>query len=169
MGAAMLMLRPVETSALFFERPEGRLSLYNTHTGERLKVTYRNERGEYDHDALKAPNLILRCHYTGEQTGMDMKAIEFVGRVVRSLGGSEREVHIISGYRSPAYNNLLISQGRGVAKNSLHLQGKAIDFRVPSVELSLLKKIALSIGYGGVGYYPRSGFIHLDSGRFRFW
>ncbi|HZR45724.1 MAG TPA: DUF882 domain-containing protein, partial [Candidatus Manganitrophaceae bacterium] len=79
------------------------------------------------------------------------------------------EIHVISGYRSPEYNALLIREGRGAAKKSLHLQGKAIDIRIPAVGLDILRKTALSLEYGGVGYYPQSGFVHLDSGAVRFW
>jgi uncharacterized protein YcbK (DUF882 family) len=88
--------------------------------------------------------------------------------VDRKLGGNH-DFHVISGYRSPAYNERLRQEGRGVAKRSLHLEGKAIDVRVPSVKLAALKRAALSLQYGGVGYYPRTGFVHLDSGDFRTW
>jgi len=147
---------------------EGRLLLYNTHTEERLDVLYRNASGTYDPDALNALNAILRCHYTQTTTEMDVRVIDFVNAVDKRLGGGH-EIHIISGYRSPEYNNLLISEGRDVARRSLHLSGKAIDIRIPHVGLDILRKTALSLGYGGVGFYPRSGFVHLDSGRVRTW
>lgn len=83
--------------------------------------------------------------------------------------GADNELHIISGFRSPEYNQLLIRKGRGVIRHSLHLEGKAIDFRIPGVDLGTVRRVALSLERGGVGYYPRSGFVHLDSGAFRFW
>jgi uncharacterized protein YcbK (DUF882 family) len=88
--------------------------------------------------------------------------------VDRKLGG-KRDFHVISGYRSPAYNESLRQKGRGVAKHSLHIEGKAVDIRVPGVKLSNLRRAALSLQYGGVGYYPSTGFVHLDSGNFRTW
>jgi uncharacterized protein YcbK (DUF882 family) len=88
--------------------------------------------------------------------------------VDQKLGGN-RDFHVISGYRSPAYNERLRQEGRGVAKRSLHLEGKAIDVRVPGVKLNSLRRAALSLQYGGVGYYPRTEFVHLDSGQFRTW
>ena len=149
-------------------RPEGKLSLYNVHTDERLKVTYRDPWGAYDPWALSDLNYILRCHYTREVKEMDIDVIEFLNAVDKGLGGGN-EIHIISGYRSPEYNDLLRREGRGVVKNSMHLSGKAIDISIPRVDLDALRKTAVSLGYGGVGYYPKSGFVHIDSGRFRTW
>ncbi|HEX9023269.1 MAG TPA: DUF882 domain-containing protein, partial [Geobacteraceae bacterium] len=112
------------------ELPEGKLSLYNIHNGERLSVAYRNAAGEYDSEALKAINWILRCHYTNEETVMDVRTIEFLNGVDKKLGGNN-EIHIISGYRSPLYNRLLRHEGHRVARNSLHQVGKAIDIHIP--------------------------------------
>ena len=148
--------------------PEGRLSLYNLHTEERLEVTYRHPSGAYDPDALAALNRLLRCHYSGRVASMDVRVIEFLAAVNRRVGGPH-EIHVISGYRSPEYNARLIRQGRGVAEHSLHMDGMAVDVRIPAVGLDALRRAALSLGSGGVGYYPRSGFIHLDSGRPRSW
>lgn len=97
---------------------------------------------------------------------MDIGVIEYLNAVDKRLGRNH-EIHIISGYRSLEYNELLIRQGKAVAKHSLHLVGRAVDIRIPGVALPLVRQAALGLEYGGVGYYPRSGFIHLDSGRFR--
>ncbi len=148
--------------------PRGKLSLYHTHTGERLSVAYRDVRGEYDPGAVSALNRILRCHYTGEIAEIDLQVIDFLEAVDRNLGGG-KEIHIVSGYRSPEYNATLLREGRGVARNSLHLQGKAIDLRIPGIRLDSLREAALRLREGGVGYYPGSGFVHIDSGRFRVW
>ena len=148
--------------------PEGRLSLFNTHTGERLSVDYRDGRGEYNPEAVSAMNRILRCHYTQQVAEMDLRVIDFLNAVDRSLGGGN-DIHIVSGFRSPEYNEKLVRQGKGVARHSLHLQGKAIDFRIPKVSLPSLREAALRLQEGGVGYYPGSGFVHIDSGRFRTW
>jgi uncharacterized protein YcbK (DUF882 family) len=136
--------------------PEGRLSLYNIHTGERLSVTYRNRDGQYDPQALKDLNWLLRC------------VIDYLNMVDNQFGGNN-ELHIISGYRTPAFNHYLREEGRHVAHNSFHMRGRAIDFFIPKVELRNLRTAALSLRYGGVGYYPQNGFVHIDSGRFRTW
>lgn len=148
--------------------PEGSISLYNTHSKERLTVNFRDSSGNYNLDALHSLNWILRCHYTQEVADMDIRAIEHLNLLDKELGGGN-EFHIISGYRSPQYNGLLRSEGRRVAKNSLHMKGKAIDISIPGVALDKLRKVALNLKYGGVGYYPKAGFIHLDSGGFRTW
>lgn len=148
--------------------PPGKISLFNTHTSERLDVAYRDRTGAYDLEALDAINRLLRCHYTGEVREIDVRTLEHLSLVDRKLGGGH-EIHVISGYRSPEYNALLRREGRGVARHSLHMEGKAIDIRIPGIKLSNLRRTALNLAYGGVGYYPRADFIHLDSGRFRTW
>jgi len=147
---------------------KGSLSLYNTHTAERLSVTFRNTDGNYDIDALNAVNWILRCHFTNQQTVMDVNTIEFLNLVDNRLGGGN-EIHIISGYRSPAYNSLLSNNGRHVAKQSLHLVGKALDISIPGTDLHTVRRTAVALKLGGVGYYPGAGFVHIDSGKFRTW
>lgn len=148
--------------------PLGKISLYNTHTSESLDVTYRDRSGEYDLAALNDISWLLRCHHTDEMCEIDVRTIEFLSMVDQRLGGNH-QFHVISGYRSPVYNERLRQQGGGVAKRSLHLEGKAIDIRIPRVRLADLKRTALSLKYGGVGYYPKSDFVHLDSGNFRTW
>ncbi len=148
--------------------PEGRLSLYNVHTREKLAITYRNQADEYDPEALKALNWILRCHYSNKTTDMDTRVIEYLNTVDKQFGG-DNEIHVISGFRSPEYNSLLREEGRHVAHHSLHMLGKAIDFFIPRVSLKHLRTAAISLNYGGVGYYPQTGFVHIDSGKFRTW
>lgn len=148
--------------------PPGELTFLNVWTDERLTVTYRNEDGEYDLDALDDVNHILRCHATGEVSVIDVRVLEHVNLVQKKLGG-DREIHIISGYRSPEYNAMLVRSGRRAAKNSLHMQGQAIDLQIPGIHPKVIRQAALELGFGGVGYYPRSKFVHLDSGPFRSW
>jgi uncharacterized protein YcbK (DUF882 family) len=131
-------------------------------------VRYRLPSGAYDPDALAALNRLLRCHFSGRVASMDVRVIEFLNAVDRRLGGPH-DIHVISGYRSPEYNAWLIRHGSGAAKHSLHMDGRAVDVRIPAVGLDALRRAALSLDYGGVGYYARSGFVHLDSGRPRFW
>jgi uncharacterized protein YcbK (DUF882 family) len=141
------------------ELPEGRLTLVNVWTNERLDVTYRDEAGNYDLPALDDVNYLLRCHYTGE-----VGAIE-----VQKKLGSQQEIHVISGFRSPEYNAMLVRTDRHVAKNSLHMQGQAIDLLIPGVPTTKLRQAALELRYGGVGFYKNSSYVHLDSGPFRHW
>ena len=148
--------------------PAGELSFYNVHTDERLHVRYRDERGRYDLTALDDLNHILRCHHTGEVATMDARVIEHINLVQKTLGGAG-EIHVISGYRSPEYNALLVKRSRRAARNSLHVEGQAVDLFIPGVRLREIRQAALKLRYGGVGYYPRADFIHLDCGAFRSW
>lgn len=169
-GAFLLGLENTAFSkvAVDLPLPEGRLSLYNTHSRERVTVDYRDKSGNCSSEAIKTLNRILRCHYTGDVASMDIKVIECLNVIDKKLGGGN-EFHIISGYRSPEYNGLLSREGHRVAKQSLHLKGKAIDISMPGVGLDQLRRTALSLKSGGVGYYPGAGFVHIDSGAFRTW
>ena len=148
--------------------PVGSLSLYNIHNGERLQTTFRTPAGDYDPEALKAINWILRCHYTNEVMEIDVKTLEILNSIDKKLGGGH-EIRVISGYRSPAYNSLLRREGRHVARHSLHLTGQAIDVHLPGIPLETVRRVALNLHGGGVGYYPGAGFVHVDSGPVRSW
>jgi uncharacterized protein YcbK (DUF882 family) len=148
--------------------PSSSLSLFNTHTGEKLTTSYRTPEGDYDAEALKSINWILRCHYSNEVANMDIRVLNFLNMVDNRLGG-DNEIHIISGYRSLEYNDLLRRGSDGVSKHSLHIEGKALDIVIPAVNLSTVRKTALALRQGGVGYYPETGFIHIDSGKLRTW
>lgn len=151
------------------ERPlPAPLSLLNIQTGERLSIAYRTADGEYDPAALGELDRLLRCHFTNEIHPIDPRTLDYLALIDQQLGGGH-DIHIISAYRSPRYNALLKSEGRGVVKKSLHLQGRALDLRIPGIDLARLKKTALQLARGGVGYYPRPDFIHIDSGPLRRW
>ena len=150
------------------DMPEGRLKFVNVWTSEQLDVTYRDEDGQYDLDALDDVNYLLRCNYTGEVGAIDVRVLEHLNLVLNSLG-VDREVQVISGFRSPEYNAMLVRSGRRAARHSLHVQGQAIDIRIAGVHPKTIRNAALGLQYGGVGYYPRSKFVHLDSGPFRHW
>lgn len=168
-GAAALLGRLASPDgAKAIGLPPAEISLYNTHTGERLQLAYRDRSGHYDPVALRALDRILRCHYTGQIAQMDVRVIEFLNLVDKTLGG-DHDIHIISGFRSLTYNEWLIRHGRGVAKRSLHLAGKAIDVRIAGLDLAAVRRAALALEAGGVGYYPRADFVHLDSGTVRAW
>lgn len=143
------------------------LSLYNIHTGERLTATFFAE-GQYQSEELKRLDWLLRDHRSGDATAIHRDLYERLFQLTETLGGSQG-IHIISGYRSPKTNAVLRQQSSGVAKRSLHMQGKAIDLAMPGVSHQHLHKAARAMKVGGVGYYPKSGFVHLDCGRTRHW
>jgi len=150
------------------ELPDGELTFFNVHTDERLRVRYRDDAGNYDLTALDEVNHILRCHHTGEVAAIDVRVLEHVNLVQKAVAGAG-EIHVISGYRSPEYNALLVKRSRRVARHSLHIEGQAVDFYIPGVAPRELRRAALKLQYGGVGFYPRAKFVHLDCGPFRTW
>ena len=147
--------------------PERKLSLLNLHTGEHLKATYWAE-GQYQTSELKAINHVLRDHRTGDAYHMDNDLLNLLHTLHQKMD-SRQEFEVISGYRSPKTNAALNKKSSGVAKKSLHMQGKAIDIRLPGCQLADLRKAAINCQTGGVGYYPKSDFIHIDTGRVRRW
>ena len=146
---------------------ERRLSFHNTHTGENLAATYWAEGGYIDSE-LQDINTLLRDHRSGDIYPIDTALLDLL-YVLQSTVGSHKAYQVISGYRSPATNASLRNKSTGVAKRSYHMQGKAIDIRLPGCELKQLHTAALSIKAGGVGYYPGSDFIHVDVGPRRSW
>jgi uncharacterized protein YcbK (DUF882 family) len=148
--------------------PESRvLSFYNYHTGERLSACYFSK-GRYNSSALDEINEVLRDHRTGGVFDMDLDLLDLLWELGSRIGTSE-PFHVISGYRSPETNRMLRNRSKGVAKNSYHIQGKAVDVYLPDRRLSELRSEALQMRRGGVGYYPRPQFIHLDVGPVRSW
>jgi uncharacterized protein YcbK (DUF882 family) len=154
-------------------RPSGvdeiaRLAFVNTHTGEKLDVVYR-EGEQYLTDAIAEIDRVLRDHRSGEVFPIDRALLDQLDRLGTLLGTGARPFHVISGYRSPATNAKLAARSGGVATRSLHMSGRAIDIRMPGVPLASVHRAALSMKAGGVGYYARSDFVHLDTGRVRAW
>jgi uncharacterized protein YcbK (DUF882 family) len=141
--------------------------MYNTHTGEALHSVFWAE-GEFIPDAMRDINRLLRDHRNDKVAEMDPKLLFLLDQVSNQVGG-DNIIHIISGYRSPETNQLLRESTGGVAKHSMHLEGKAVDVRIPGRDLASLHKAALQAGGGGVGYYPDSKFVHMDTGRLRHW
>ena len=141
------------------------LNMHNVHTGERLSIKYCSW-GGYDADALDRINHFLRCHYTNEVKEIDPNLLDLLCEI-KSRVNSDKEIQIISGYRSPAYNGHLVNQGRNVSRNSLHLKGLAIDFAIEGIGNNTLSALAKSFAVGGVGKYP--DFVHIDVGRVRYW
>ncbi len=147
------------------EKKERILNLYNIHTEESLNIQYYYL-GRYDINALAEINHFLRCHYTNEVMTMDVELIDLLCDIKDKIGFN-REVVIISGYRSRLYNEYLRSIGRKVGVRSLHLIGCAIDFTIPGMSTKEIASIAKSFGKGGVGVY--TDFVHIDTGRIRYW
>jgi len=147
--------------------PERSLAFYNTHTGESLKAVYWF-RGRYLPDPLRAINHILRDHRSDEIISIDLQLLDLLQAITKELKAGH-PFHIISGYRSPATNAYLHQLSDGVAAHSLHVEGKAVDIRVPGRDLIFVRRVALSLRGGGVGYYPESNFVHVDIGRVRYW
>ncbi|HYD99871.1 MAG TPA: DUF882 domain-containing protein [Alphaproteobacteria bacterium] len=148
--------------------PQSRfITLRSLHTGEKLRAEYFT-RGKYNKDALRALSRLMRDHRNGQVHAIDPKLFDVLYQLQRKLG-SQAEYHVISGYRSPETNAMLARTGDGVATNSFHLRGMAIDIRMPKVDLRKLHRAALTLRRGGVGYYPESNFIHLDVGPVRRW
>lgn len=148
--------------------PPRLLSMMNLHTGERIQAEYW-AKGRYLRDGMREINRLLRDHRTGAVHPMDPKLLDLIHALTRRIG-SRAPVHVISAYRSPESNALLReADGSGVAQNSFHMQGKAIDIRIPGLPLRQLRKAALGMRAGGVGYYPDSNFVHVDTGPLRHW
>jgi uncharacterized protein YcbK (DUF882 family) len=148
--------------------PERSLRLYHTHTGEHIDIVYR--RGTvYLPEAEAKLDHFLRDHRTGDVKHYDPHVFDILSDLAASVGHPNAEIEIICGYRTPWSNEFLRARSAGVAKNSQHMQAHAIDIRIPGVATLTLRNAALALGRGGVGYYPRSGFVHVDTGRVRTW
>jgi uncharacterized protein YcbK (DUF882 family) len=149
-------------------REERHVTLYNTHTGERLEIVYR--RGDqYIPSALAQLDYFLRDHWTGEVRHFDPRLYDILSDLATAVGRPGGEMDIVCGYRTAESNAALRARTSGVAKNSLHIQAEAIDLRMPGVKTEELRRAALALHRGGVGYYPHSDFIHVDTGRVRQW
>jgi len=144
------------------------LLLYNTHTNEKIDIVYR--RGDqYIQSALAKLDYFLRDHNTNEVRHFDPRLYDILSDLTASVGNPGGEIDIICGYRTSSTNAALRAHTTGVAKNSLHILAEAIDLRMPGVDTLKLRKAALALARGGVGYYPHSDFIHVDVGRVRQW
>jgi uncharacterized protein YcbK (DUF882 family) len=147
------------------------LELEHLHTRERIAIVFASG-STYVRSALGSLNRFLRDHYTGEITNIDHALFDQLFELRRTLGinaGVNAPFQVVSGYRSPATNAMLLQRGGKVALDSLHIQGRAIDIRLAGVTLTELRDAAKSMRLGGVGFYPASNFLHLDTGRIRSW
>lgn len=167
--AALGVLFPVSAFAsIKRSQPlERTLRFYNTHTGESLEACYYS-RGRYQVDALEKIDHILRDHYSGRIKPIHRDLLNLLSSISLTIGKRTR-FHVISGYRSPKTNAMLCKKSRGVVRHSLHMEGKAIDFRISGYDTKRLRTTCMKQQAGGVGYYPKSDFVHVDIGRVRYW
>lgn len=147
--------------------PERSIGFYNLHTGESLTTVYWAD-GQYLPSSLKEIDFILRDFRTGDVTSIAPRLLDLL-HALRGTLESQEPFHLISGYRSPKTNRKLAQKSHGVAKKSLHTRGMATDVRLPGRDLDRLRRAAISLQAGGVGYYPKSDFVHVDVGRVRTW
>jgi len=143
------------------------LSFFHTHTGEELSIVY-HDGGNHLSPALHKINQFLSDFRTGDSHPIDPRLLDALYLLQQKTGVEDR-FEVISGYRSPKTNAKLRNKSNGVAKRSLHMQGKAIDIRLKGINTKKLRDTAIALKVGGVGYYRRSDFIHIDTGRVRHW
>ena len=182
-GAVLLLLAPIGAGAKSRgganqesvsspspsqQNRDHRLVLFNTHTGERLDIIYRRD-DRYLPEALAKLDFFLRDHNTNDVRHFDPRLYDILSDLTASVGRPSGEIDIVCGYRTSGTNESLRAHTTGVAKNSLHIQAEAIDLRMPGINTLKLRQAALALRRGGVGYYPHSDFIHVDTGRVRQW
>lgn len=145
-----------------------RLRLFHTHTNERIDVIYRVG-DNYIPSAIDRLDQFLRDHRTGDVIQLDRRVFDLLHDLTAAVGKPNAEIDIVCGYRTSWSNDFLQRTTPGVAEHSLHMQGEAIDIRMPGVSTSKLRDVALTLHRGGVGFYPESRFVHVDVGRVRRW
>ena len=143
------------------------IALHNINTGDKLNLTYF-EQGRYIKDALQEINYLFRDYHTGAVHPVDPLLLDQLYDLKQHLDVN-KPFHVISGYRSPFTNAHLRDQSSGVAKHSLHMEGRAIDIRIEGLATKSIRNAALAMRRGGVGYYPSADFVHLDTGEYRVW
>ena len=167
-GAAMATLAaPAVVRAQIATRGVRRAMLHNLHTGDTFNEVFFAD-GAYVPGALAEAMRVLRDWRNGEEHVMDPRLFDTLHEISTRLD-VDRPFQVISGYRSPSTNAMLHARSSGVAERSQHVLGKACDVRLPGVDLRNLRKAALDVGAGGVGYYPISNFVHVDVARVRQW
>jgi uncharacterized protein YcbK (DUF882 family) len=167
LAAAQLAVPAIAMAGIRVTTRRRALSFYNLHTGESLKTTYWAN-GSYVPEELARVNYILRDFRANEIKPIDKNLLDLLVRLHQKIGTSQ-PFQIISGYRSAKTNAMLHANSEGVAVHSLHIDGRAIDICVEGRSIETLRAAALSLQGGGVGYYPKPGFVHVDTGRVRWW
>lgn len=165
---AILLFLPAYATEPVGSASQYRVRFFHTHTGERLDIVYR-QGDRYLPDALASLNQHLRDHRTGDIHSYDPQVFDLLHDLLAAVGKPDGEIDVICGYRTPQSNQYLRSRSNGVAEHSLHMRALAIDIRVPGIDTAKLRDAALSLHRGGVGYYPKTNFVHVDVGRVRHW
>jgi len=166
-GTALALAAPGVLASSAIPARDRELSFYNIHTGEKLSATFWSD-GNYLDDGIEQISWLFRDHRAGSAYPIDPKLLDLLYRL-QSTVERQGEFHVISGYRSPATNDMLRKTSSGVAKKSYHMLGRAVDVRLPGFDTRMLYKAAKSLRSGGAGYYASSNFVHLDTGRARYW
>jgi uncharacterized protein YcbK (DUF882 family) len=164
LGALVLVPEILQASI----RRERYLSFYNPNLGETIRQVYWTPREGYIRESVKEISRGLRDHHNNQVRMFDVNVLDQLYALQLQLG-ARSPVHVISAYRSPTTNSMLCENRRGVARNSYHMQAMAMDVRLSGGRVADLNRAARSLGAGGVGYYPRSNFVHIDSGPVRYW
>lgn len=166
-AAAAAVLQPAESLAMI-KAPPRQLAMVNLHTGEHVRAEYWSQ-GRYLRDGMREINRLMRDHRNGAVHPMDPRLLDVLFHLQRRIG-SRGPIQIVSAYRSPQTNALLReADPDGVATHSYHMEGKAVDIRIPGLPLRTVHRAALTMRAGGVGYYPSSNFVHVDVGPVRRW
>lgn len=168
-GAALMMAPALGNAGMLGNAKQRMLSFSHTHTGETMSVVYKVG-DKFLSNSLASISRLMRDFRSGDVHPMDPALLDILWQMQRNLKNN-RSFEIISAYRSPKTNSMLRSRSAktGVARNSMHLTGQAIDIRLPGSSLSDVRDAALELKRGGVGYYAHSGFVHVDTGRVRSW
>jgi uncharacterized protein YcbK (DUF882 family) len=169
LAAGVAVATTFAAPAIAAPRPPRRRSIafHHLHTGEKVDLVYWAE-GHYQRGAMRHIDWVLRDYRNGAVHHIDPKLLDLLA-VMRHTLRTSAPFMVISAYRSPATNAMLCATTEGVAHNSLHLDGQAIDIRLPDRNLAAVHKVAMSMRAGGVGYYPASDFVHVDTGKVRYW
>lgn len=154
-------------NSFFHPLEDASITIYRPDLNERETFVYRDARGQINQAAMEGIAKIFRCKLTGEVHPIDIELIEILDQIEHHFGIGE--IKLISPYRSPLRNALMKKQGRGVAKNSLHMFGKAADIEIAGVSTTQIRDYAYSLHKGGVGFYGKNTFVHVDSGSLRTW
>lgn len=165
--ASVIPLVPARVAMAAGDYGVRRVSFRHAHTNETFSGVYRAG-DKYLPEAFERINYVLRDFRTNQIFPMDPHAVDIIS-AVQARTKTGRPLDVLSGYRCPKTNNMLRHETSGVAKNSFHMYGQAIDFRMPEYNTGKLRKIAIGMHAGGVGYYPRSNFVHVDTGTVRTW
>jgi uncharacterized protein YcbK (DUF882 family) len=168
-GTLAVCLFPIQSLAAIIQNsdPQRQIAFYNTHTGESVDICYY-DKGVYYTEALTKINHILRDHRADVAQPIDLRLLDALYAVKQRIR-PQAPFHVISGYRSPTTNEMLRKTSHGVARNSYHTKGQAIDIRLPGCQTRRLRDVCIGMRTGGVGYYGGSDFVHLDTGPVRTW